>query len=287
MRVFLNLKAGLDLLGVPYLINDYRHARRHPGELCCILGKRHVLDSERWQNPLMIGPCVHNHPIDDPDLLARLEVRRILVPGEWMRKMCQPAWGNLVHSWPAGIDTEKWKPDPTIPKTIDVILYNKVRRDHPQREVEPLGSIRKELARRKLNVVEFNYGNYQPADYATALLAARAMIFVCEHETQGIAYQEALSCGVPLLAWDQGGEWLDPDYHPHRVRFGPVSSVPYWDERCGIRFDATQKFPDTLDQFFAARDAHRFNPRAYILENLTLEKSAAAFLKHAQAASSS
>ena len=35
------------------------------------------------------------------------------------------------------------------------------------------------------------------------------MIFLVEHETQGIAYQEAMACDVPILAWDQGN-WLDP-----------------------------------------------------------------------------
>jgi len=29
-RVFLNLKHGLDLLGVGYRINDYRYAKKHP-----------------------------------------------------------------------------------------------------------------------------------------------------------------------------------------------------------------------------------------------------------------
>ena len=43
------------------------------------------------------------------------------------------------------------------------------------------------------------------------------MIFLCEHETQGIAYQQALSRNVPILAWDRGGDWQDPTYYPERV----------------------------------------------------------------------
>ena len=93
------------------------------------------------------------------------------------------------------------------------------------------------------------------------------MIFLCEHETQGIAYQQALSCGVPILAWDAGGAWQDPAYFPDKVRFAPVSSVPYWDERCGRRFSETFSFPGAWAVFWSDVNSSRFDPRAYILEN--------------------
>jgi hypothetical protein len=54
--------------------------------------------------------------------------------------------------------------------------------------------------------------------------------------TQGIAYQQALSCGVPILARDRGGHSQDPSYYPHKVIFSLVTSVPYSDGRCGRRF---------------------------------------------------
>jgi glycosyltransferase involved in cell wall biosynthesis len=40
------------------------------------------------------------------------------------------------------------------------------------------------------------------------------MVFLCEHETQGFAYQQALSCGVPIIAWDRGGLLQDPKLLP-------------------------------------------------------------------------
>ncbi|MFT3782020.1 MAG: hypothetical protein QM790_08390 [Nibricoccus sp.] len=283
-RVFLNLKSGLDRLNVPYRTNDYRYAKKHPDELCCVLGKRHVLENAQWRNPLMVGPCIHNHPIDDPDLCKRFDVRRILVPGRWMREMCQPSWGDLVHDWPVGIDTDRWKPDPASAKSIDVIIYNKIRWDHARQEMELLAPIRTELAKRGLKVAELVYGEYRPEEYAAALRAARAMVFLCEHETQGLAYQEALSSGVPLLAWDHGGEWLDPAYHPLRVRFSPISAVPYWHERCGVKFARAADFPAALDEFLAKQQNHQFAPREYILENLSLEKCAYAFVEHAKSA---
>jgi hypothetical protein len=285
MRVFLNLCLGLDRLGVPYRANDLRAARREPGTLCCVLGKRQVLDRFALPNPLMVGPCCHNHPIDAPDLAAWPAVRRILVPGEWMRRMCAPIWGDKVHAWPVGIDTEEWAPDPSAGKTIDFILYNKIRWDHSMREATLMAPLRAELQRRGLSFEEIKYGGYQPGRFRELLSQARAMVFVCEHETQGIAYQEALASGVPVLAWDHGGEWLDPAYYPDRVRFGPVSSVPYWDSTCGEKFRDAGEFRPSLDRFRHRLAEGDFHPRDFILSHLELKAAAKAFLAHAEAAS--
>jgi hypothetical protein len=283
----LNLCAGLDRLGLPYRKNDLRHARRHADEVCCILGKRHVLDTFPLPNPLMVGPSCHDHPIDAPDLAKRPAVRRILVPGEWMRRMCEPAWGDRVHAWPVGIDTAHWTPSPSTPKTIDFILYNKIRWDHAVRETTLLEPVRAELRRRGLRFTELKYGFYQPEEFRALLATTRAMIFICEHETQGIAYQEALACGIPLLAWDHGGEWLDPSYHPHRVRYGPVSSVPYWSDACGEKFADANGFTCALDRFMERLADGGFDPRGYIVDHLSLTTCAQAFVDHARAASTS
>jgi uncharacterized SAM-binding protein YcdF (DUF218 family) len=46
-RLFVNLPAGLELLGAPVRVNAYRYAARHPDE---------VLDQRRWENPILFGP---------------------------------------------------------------------------------------------------------------------------------------------------------------------------------------------------------------------------------------
>jgi hypothetical protein len=108
-RVFLNLLAGLDELGVGYRVNDYHHARRHPEEMACIVGKPFVLDKMAWKNPILFGASVFSHPLDDPFLFERRPVRKILVPGPWMKAMCVPYWGKRVDAWPVGIDTDVWR----------------------------------------------------------------------------------------------------------------------------------------------------------------------------------
>lgn len=277
-RVFLNLCAGLEDLEVPYRVNDYGYITQHPDQVACIIGKPHVLDRLLWSNPILFGAAVHSHPVEDPQLLNRLPVRKILVPGEWMRQMYEPYYGNAVTAWPVGIDTKQWKP-PEGPKTTDFLIYDKVRWRHDEFEHSLILPIRAELTHRKLSFETIKYGAYREEAFEEALGRCRAMIFLCEHETQGIAYQQALSAGVPILAWDRGGYWQDPAYYPHRVKFEPVTSVPYWDSRCGVKFANAHEFPSALSEILDGRATNRFAPRQYILENLTLEQCARAYLQ--------
>lgn len=278
-RVFINLCAGLDRLGVPYTVNRFRHALAHPSMPVGIIGKSHVLDLQPWRNPILFGASVMSHPMESPDLLRlHPNIRRILVPGEWMRAMCEPAWGPSVHAWPVGIDTQLWAPPQTPEREFDVLLYDKVRWDHDRFQIELINPIGEHLRARGLRVATIRYGFYKEEDFAALLKKSRTMIFLCEHETQGIAYQQTLSCGVPILAWDRGGFWQDPQYYPDRVRFTPVSSVPYWDDRCGLTFAEGGSFVPAFERFWTAFSAGHYRPRDYILENLTLEHCAQLYL---------
>jgi len=143
-------------------------------------------------------------------------------------------WGDKVHAWPVGIDTDRWVPTPD--KDIDVLVYEKIR-CHPERDrAQVRDPILESLGKTGLKVARIAYGHYQEKDFEALLRRTRTMVFLCEHETQGIALQQALSCGIPVFAWDLGGVWQDTDYYPHRVVFSPVTSAPYWDDRCGMKF---------------------------------------------------
>ena len=284
-RVSLNLRAGLERLGVPYRFNDYGHARRNPNELVCIIGKAQVLDKIEWKNPILFGAAVFSHPLDDPHLFERLPVRKVLLPGAWMKEMWRPYWDEPIAVWPVGIDTDRWRPREPAEKPFDVLLYDKVRWDHERYESSLIEPIRGKLRQAGRSYREIRYGAYREVEFEAALAECRTMVFLCEHETQGIAYQQALACGVPILAWDRGGYWLDPAYFPAKVKFQPVTSVPYWDERCGRTFAAIEEFDDAWRRFWDEFQSGRYDPRAYILDNLTLEQCAQRYLHEAQSVS--
>lgn len=284
-RVFMNLCAGLQALGAPFRVNDYGFAKRNPGALACIVGKPAVLAKMDWKNPILLGASIYSHPIDDPDVLSRHPIRKVLVPGPWMKDMFTPAWGDLVRSWPVGIAARSWTPSSASQKTFDVLLYDKVRWRREYFQEQLTQPIREHLRARGLSFAELRYGFYREEEFRKLLDASRSMIFLCEHETQGIAYQQALSCGVPIFAWDVEGPWTDPTYYPHRVVYGPVTSVPYWDERCGAKFKDAQTFRQGWNGFWDGVKEARYKPRDYILENLTLERCARAYVDIARSLS--
>ena len=278
MIVALNLMAGLDQLKIPYRLNDYKYIRKHPEELACIIGKPQLLFEKEWKNPILFGAGIFSHPVECPDLFEKYpQVKHLLVPGEWMRKMFEPYYAEQVSAWPTGIDTNKWKPA-ADGQVFDFLIYNKIRWNYNHFEETLLKPIKQSLDNNYISYHTIRYGNYTPKELAAKLKISKAVIFLCEHETQGIAYQQILSCNIPVLAWDRGGFWKDPFYFPHKIKYQPVSSVPYWDERCGLKFKDHSEFEPQVNTFLELLKSNQFSPRQYILENLSLEICAQRYL---------
>jgi hypothetical protein len=268
-KVTLNLCLGLDQLGLDYAINR-PFQELQPEDRVGVLGRgRQCLMGYNRENPILAGVALMTHPSEWPTLLQDYPVVKYLQHSPWARDVYRPYFGDNCALWPVGIDTEIWRPIPSLQKTTDFLIYNKIRWHHEQYKTSLLTPIRQELSQRQLTFRELRYGTYTPESYQQALGTCRAMIFLCEHESQGIAYQEALASGVPILAWDQG-QCLDPNRFHWGTPHIPASSVPFWDERCGVKFDQGPHFVTALEEFLDKQQSYQFNPRAYILENLTL-----------------
>ncbi len=279
MRVFLNLKQGLDRIGAPHRVNNYRHVRNNPEDLVCLIGKPHLLGRFLPQTPILFGTSIYNHPIDDEGLPARHLIRRVLVPSEWVKQMFSKVWPDLVTVWPVGIDTRRWMPSSSDTKDVDILIYDKIHRQRAEHErmlIEPLMA---ELRRQGLVVEYLRYGFYAEPELLALSRRVRSMVYLSHHETQGIALEQMLAAGVPALAWDPGGEWQSLEYLLRGVRFGPVTSVPYWDERCGVKFTNAEDFLPAFAQFWHGVKTNSFSPREMIFDNkLTLESAAEAYV---------
>ncbi|MBI2716574.1 MAG: glycosyltransferase [Rhizobiales bacterium] len=277
-KVFINLCLGLDRLGVPYEVNL-------PFDQLCdddqvgVVGRcRLALKGYDRPNPIVGGVALMTYPSEWPTLCEEYPVVVYLQHCEWCKVCYEPFYGDRCQLWPVGIDTHSWTPTNSANKRFDFLIYDKIRW---QREVlvpQLLDAVKAELTRRKLTFTEIRYGQYDEQQYKKALQDCRSMIFLCEHESQGLAYQECLASDVPVLAWDQG--WcLDPE----RFKWGqpdiPATSVPFFDARCGLRFRDIEEFPNKLTQFLDMSRRGAFAPRDYIMENLTLEKCSADYLR--------
>lgn len=274
LRSFLNLCAGFDILGIRYRLNNYAHLRRHPGEIACVIGQPPVLEKIPCGTPVVFGSAGYHHPVDAPTLLSDHNIRGVLVPCEWVRRMCEPYWGSKVHAWVEGFDTDGWKPSSDAVRDIDVLLCDRLR-CHPERDRAAVRDpIVRDLQASGLRVVTVEHGKTRAETFRSLLARSRSMVFLSEHETRGVAPRQALSSGVPVFAWDSGGPWQDSRYHPHRVQFGPVTSTPDWDDRCGMKFRDAGDFSTLFPRFWAGVVEGRFSPRAHAIENLTLEAGA-------------
>jgi len=275
--VYQNLKKGLDRANIPYRDNDYRYIRHHPDELMCIVGKPALLFDYHWPNPILFGASIFDHPKVSPDFWERYpNVQKMLVPGPWMYDMFAEHYPEeKLAVWPVGIDVEKWKPRRSQEEKAErILLYDKILWKQKRRRKSVFDPIRRFLKQKGIHIEILRYGEYYPEDLRDALNKCRATIFFCEHETQGIAYQQMLASGVPIFVWERQGYWEDPNFYPDSVRYRPVTSVPYWDERCGMKFKNTEEFENRFGEFWAQVQAGKFAPRDYITQNLPLEKCA-------------
>jgi hypothetical protein len=276
-QVFLNLCLGLDKLGIKYEVN-LPFSQLRDGDRVGILGRGiNCLNGYNKTNLIVAGIGLMTHPSEWSRLCDEYPVVKYLQHSEWANQVYKPYFGDRCTVWPVGIDTDLWQPFQNPLKSVDFLIYNKVRWEREQHEMDLLRPIRQLLKQKNLSFEEIRYGAYTPKDYQQALSRCCAMIFLCEHESQGLAYQQALASDLPILAWDQG-QCLDPN------RFGwgsphiPATSVPYWSDRCGVKFANISEFAARLDEFTQKLNALEFAPREYILENLTLEKCAQKFL---------
>ena len=218
------------------------------------------------------------YPAELPDLCEQYNIRKFLQHSDWVLDLVKSA--NIYPSgifdlWPAGIDTDRWAPITSVPgheTEVEILIYDKTPRGGAAFDTDLVQPIREYLRANKHSYTEIRYGQYSTEEYRAKLRRAKAMIFLSAHESQGLAYQECLSCNVPVIAWDQGF-WLDTARHKYGRSNVPATSVPFFDERCGSRFRDFGGFAAEFDPFLERALSGAFRPREFILENLTIEKS--------------
>lgn len=274
---FALLRRALERVGYRVVVNDHRLARRNPDYPVGVAGYPHILREWTLPNPAVLGPGLLDHPALAPTLMEDPRFRAYLVPCEWMKGLFSPVYGARVAIWYAGIDLDEWPDYATHPKDVDFLVYDKIRWNRQAREEGLLRPMMAALERRGLRVEVLRYGHYSVPDYRALLARSRGMLFLSEHETQGIAYQEAMSCNVPILAW-VNGHWTDPQVSGLSSEPVAATSVPLFSPECGERFTNTEDGGPALDRFLARRET--YCPRRYVAENLSLERTGRMYLEH-------
>ena len=263
--------AALKASGCRVRINDYRCARANPHYPVGIVGFPIIL--ERWSlpNPALLGPSLYDHPGLAPHLFDDNRFKKYVVLADWTYDLFFPYFGERCIKWFAGIDLAEWPDLSTCEKPYDFLIYDKVRWDHDELQASLIDPICRMLEARGLTSQIVRYGFHDHDTYRRMLSESRSVLFLCEHETQGIAYQEALASGAPVLAWDNGF-WLDPLWQRFHCTAPAASSVPFFSHSCGERFASIAEFAPALERFLAGHAS--YDSRGYVRQHLSPAASA-------------
>jgi glycosyltransferase involved in cell wall biosynthesis len=271
---FLGLKRALEAVGADVRVNDFALARAMPNYPIGIAGYPTIFDRVRTlPNPMIFGPGDFGPPRTMPQMLAdNPNIELYTQPSAWIRDYYGPEYKDKIKVMFAAIDTDRWPDFSQNPKDNDVLIYDKIRWRREALVPALRERLIKHLEARGLSYQVLVIGAHHSNDFADGLKRSRALAFLCEHETQGLAYQEAMATNTPVFAWDEG-KIGDPSLtnQPGLA----VSSVPYFDARCGTKFKLDELEP-RFDEFWERCDG--FRPREYVLENLSFERCAENYL---------
>ena len=256
-KVVDNLIKSLEQEKIDYAINEEKYEHNFLIQYDAIAHEKH---SKIEQETTIIGPQVWLFDGYGQFLIENQNYyKKLIAPSQWVKDKFISKFNlpeNKIVVWPVGIEEFDNVREPSY----DCLIYFK-RRDESE-----LSAVKKFLVDRGLSYRMVEYGGYDEVGFRNLINQAKFCFLINGTESQGIAVQEIMSMGVPIIAWDIK-EWLDQG-EAYRV---PATSVPFWDERCGEKFYSIDKLGETFDNFYAR--INDYNPKAYVKENLSFESS--------------
>ena len=270
-KVVENLIKGLDKLGYPYVVNKRLDACKrlyiHDDRIAFL----NILKIDR-NVKIIAGPNIFNFSRDIPNNIG---ISRIvyLQPFEWAKKFWEYSGFNRcpLDVWATGIDIDEFKP--SNQKKEFVLIYFKLRSN------DELNYIEKTLQDKRIKYRIIKYNNYYEEGFKALLAKSRYIIWIGGAESQGIALQETLAANVPILIWDvfNVGHWVTDKktmslFSKEENQYSQLTCAEYFDERCGLKVKNLNQISSAID--FLENNFLKFQPRKYILENLSLGKKA-------------
>ena len=256
-KVVDNLIKSLEQEKIEYAINEEKYEHNFLVQYDATAHEKH---SKIEQDTTIIGPQVWMFDGYGQFLIENQNYyKKIIAPSEWVKNKFITKFNlpeDKLAVWPVGIEEFNNIREPNY----DCLIYFK-RRDQSE-----LDAVKKFLVNNGLSYRMVEYGTYGEDGFKQLVNSAKFCFLINGTESQGIAVQEIMSMGVPIIAWDIK-EWLDQG-EAYRV---PATSIPYWDERCGEVFFNIDDLEVTFSKFYATLD--QYDPKAFIKDNLSFECS--------------
>ena len=256
-KVINNLIKSLEQEKIEYSINEEKYEHNFLVQYDAIAHEKH---SKIEQDTTIIGPQVWLFDGYGQFLVENQNYyKKIIAPSEWVKNKFITKFNlpeDKLAVWPVGIEEFNNIREPNY----DCLIYFK------RREQKELDAVKQFLDNKNLSYKMVEYGGYGEDGFKQLVNSAKFCFLINGTESQGIAVQEIMSMGVPIIAWDIK-EWLDQG-EAYRV---PATSIPYWDKRCGEVFFNIDDLEVTFSKFYATLD--QYDPKAFIKDNLSFKCS--------------
>jgi len=256
-KVVDNLIKSLEQEKINYAINEEKYEHNFLVQYDATAHEKH---SKIEQDTTIIGPQVWMFDGYGQFLIQNQNYyKKIIAPSEWVKNKFITKFNlpeDKLAVWPVGIEEFDNIREPNY----DCLIYFK-RRDQSE-----LDAVKKFLVNNGLSYRMVEYGTYGEDGFKQLVNSAKFCFLINGTESQGIAVQEIMSMGVPIIAWDIK-EWLDQG-EAYRV---PATSIPYWDDRCGEVFFNIDDLEVTFSKFYATLD--KYDPKAFVKDTLSFECS--------------
>lgn len=268
-KVITNTINGLNKIGYPFEINKDISQFRYNWIHDSVKG---LIEVGLHKIPAVIGPNIAVLPKDLPRFRPDLTNCIYLHPSSWSIDVWKKVGFTecALHSWPAGIDIDDFNVSRDEDSNNNVMIYFK------RRDVFLLEQAVKKVKNLGLNPIVIRYGDYNEDQYKKVLSSSKFGIWIGVSESQGIGLQEALASGLPLVVCDvnslfESSSKNDELFPKKLIGFKPTSA-PYFDKRCGIIISEFSKLEEAIHEML--KNLTLYNPREYVIENLSLEKQA-------------
>lgn len=263
---------GLKKLQIPFNVNPNNKNEIKDVFLCLqdanLLRYGINLKEKKHIKKLLVGPNMFARAYEENHLLSHQAIDSYLSPSEWAKISCiedEPPVANIIRVWPAGVDSDYWKPENENKTSKKVLIYWKTE---PEEFCDQVKNI---LINFGWEPIILKYGTYKHDQYKKRLNRVKFVIFLSRSESQGLALAECWSMNIPTLAWDPG----EQSYMGKK--FDPVTSCPYLTNATGKRWKKLSELEYLLKNIPSYWQ--EFSPREWVLNNMTDEVSVNLLLK--------
>lgn len=213
---------------------------------------------------IFAGPNIVEFSSDAESILTSSEIDLVLTPSIWVAKLyCQdhPMLKDKYYSWPAGVDFEYWNPQKCISvknNEKNILIYCKSKNDNILKFID---SVNEFISEEGFATKVLEYGLYSHTEFRNELCNASLLIgFTNGSESQGIAWAESWSMGVPTLIYQN-------EKQNYRGREFECSTAPYLSSDNGSFFI---DYDDFKRKFIEWKNGEKlYKARSWVENNMT------------------